>query len=148
MNGRWDRDSFALLSIINTCIAMYLSFTLMHFTNLSSVWIITHWGRDKMAAISQTTFSNASFLNENTSISINISLKFVSEGRIDNIPSLVQIMAWRRLGDKPLSEPMIVSLLTHICVTRPQWVKVSRKVSSSEHERIILHSKLRSYIYQ
>ena len=31
-------------------------------------------------------------------------------------------MAWRRPGDKPLSEPMMVSLLTHICVTRPQWV--------------------------
>ena len=32
-------------------------------------------------------------------------------------------MAWRRPGDKPLSEPMMVSSLTHICVTRPQWVK-------------------------
>ena len=32
-------------------------------------------------------------------------------------------MAWCRSGDKPLSEPMMVSLLTHICVTRPQWVK-------------------------
>ena len=32
-------------------------------------------------------------------------------------------MAWRRPGAKPLSEPMMVSLLTHICVTRPQWVK-------------------------
>ena len=31
-------------------------------------------------------------------------------------------MACRRPGDKPLSEPMMVSLLTHICVTRPQWV--------------------------
>ena len=31
-------------------------------------------------------------------------------------------MAWRRPGDKPLSEPMMVSLPTHICVTRPQWV--------------------------
>ena len=57
-------------------------------------------------------------LNENTSILINISLKFVPEGRINNIPALVQIMAWRRLGDKPLSEPMMVSLLTHKCVTR------------------------------
>ena len=65
------------------------------------------------------------FLNENTSISINISLKFVPEGRINNIPALVQIMAWRRLGDKPLSEPMMISLLTHICVTRPQWVKAA-----------------------
>ena len=32
-------------------------------------------------------------------------------------------MAWRRSGDKLLSEPMMVSLLTHICVDRPQWVK-------------------------
>ena len=32
-------------------------------------------------------------------------------------------MAWRRPGDKPLSEPMMVRLPTHICVTRPQWVK-------------------------
>ena len=31
-------------------------------------------------------------------------------------------MAWRLPGDKPLSEPMMISLLTHICVTRPQWV--------------------------
>ena len=36
--------------------------------------------------------------------------------------ALVQIMVWRRRGDKPLSEPMMVSSLTHICVTRPQWV--------------------------
>ena len=31
-------------------------------------------------------------------------------------------MAWRHSGDKPLSEPMMVSLPTHICVIRPQWV--------------------------
>ena len=62
------------------------------------------------------------FLNENVWISIEISLKFVPKGPINNIPALVRIMAWRRSGDKPLSEPIMVSLLTHICVTRPQWV--------------------------
>ena len=62
------------------------------------------------------------FLNANEWISLRISLKFVPKVRIYNIPSLVQIMAWRRPGDKPLSEPRVVSLLTHICVTRPQWV--------------------------
>ena len=35
-------------------------------------------------------------------------------------------MAWRRPGDKPLSEPMMICLLTHICVTRPQWVNMTR----------------------
>ena len=63
------------------------------------------------------------FLNENVWIPIKISLKFVPKGPINNIPALVQIMAWRRPGDKPLSEPMVVSLPTHICVARPQWVK-------------------------
>ena len=63
------------------------------------------------------------FLNENVIILAKVSLKFVPKGPINNIPALVQIMAWRRLGDKPLSEPMMVRLPTHICVTRPQWVK-------------------------
>ena len=62
-------------------------------------------------------------LNENVWIAINISLNFVPKGLINHIPALVQIMAWRRPGDKPLSEPMMISLPTHICVTRPQWVK-------------------------
>ena len=62
------------------------------------------------------------FLNENVWILIKISLMFVPMGPINNIPALVQIMAWRRSGDKPLSEPMMVRLPTHICVNRPQWV--------------------------
>ena len=66
------------------------------------------------------------FLNENVDISIKISLKFVPKCPINNISSLVQIMAWRRPGDKPLSEPVMASLLTHICVTRPQWVNAIR----------------------
>ena len=63
------------------------------------------------------------FLNENIIILIKISLTVVLYGPINNIPSLVQIMAWRRSGDKPLSEPMMGRSPTHICVTRPQWVK-------------------------
>ena len=73
------------------------------------------------------------FLNENIIISIKISLKFVPKGPINNIPTLVQIMTWRRPGDKPLSEPMKVSLLTHICVTRPQWVNPWQQIYSCEN---------------
>ena len=83
---------------------------------------LTHWCLDKMAAISQTTFSIAFSWMKNVRILIEFSLKFGPKGPINNIPALVQIMAWRRPGDKPLSEPVMVSLLTHICVTRPQWV--------------------------
>ena len=48
------------------------------------------------------------FMNENVWILIKISLRFAPRGVINNIPALVQIMAWRRPGDKPLSEPMMV----------------------------------------
>ena len=60
------------------------------------------------------------FLNENVSISIKISLKFAPKGPINNIPALVQIMAWCQPFDKPLSVPMMVSLLMHIWGTWPQ----------------------------
>ena len=72
------------------------------------------------------------FLNENFWIPIKISVKFVPKGPINNILALVQIMAWRRPGDKPLSEPMMVRLTTHICVTRPQWVKLQQQKKQSE----------------
>ena len=36
-----------------------------------------------------------------------MSLKYVRKGPIYNNPALVQIMAWRRTGDRPLSEPMM-----------------------------------------
>ena len=58
----------------------------------------------------------------NVWISINISQNFVPRGPLNNNPALVQIMAWRQPGDKPLSEAMMVRSTTHICVTRPQWV--------------------------
>ena len=49
---------------------------------------------------------------------------------INNIRAFVQIMAWCRPADKLLSEPMMVILLTHICVTRPQCVKTESQNSS------------------
>ena len=58
------------------------------------------------------------FLNENVWILIKISLKFVPKDPINNIPALVRVMAWRRPGAKPLSEPVMVNdewwLPTHI----------------------------------
>ena len=57
------------------------------------------------------------FLNENVLISVKISLKFVPKGPINNIPALVQVMAWRQQGTKLLSERMMVRLPTHIYVS-------------------------------
>ena len=63
------------------------------------------------------------FFKENVWTSIKISQKFVPKGPINNIPASVHRMAWRCSGNKPLSQPMMVSLPTHISVTQPQWVK-------------------------
>ena len=94
-------------------IRWYLSWGMLCFNTLRPRQNGHHFADD--------TFKHI-FLNENIRISIKISLKFVPMGPINNIPALVHIMAWRRPGDKPLSEPLMVRLPTHICVTRPQWV--------------------------
>ena len=88
-------------------------------------WVNTLRPRPNGRRFADDTFKRI-FLNENVRISIKVSLNFVPKGTINNNPTLVQIMAWRRLGDKPLSEPMVVSLLSHICVARHQWVNTSR----------------------
>ena len=70
---------------------------------------ITHLPLDKMAYILQTTFANAfSWMRMYW-----FRLKFhwsLCNCPISNIPALAQIMAWRRLGDKPLSEPMLTRI--------------------------------------
>ena len=49
-------------------------------------------------------------MNEKFSILIKISLKFVPKGPIDNNQPLVQLMGWRQIGDKPLSESVLTWL--------------------------------------
>ena len=48
------------------------------------------------------------YLNENFRILNKTSLKYVLLGLIDFMAALVEMMAWRRTGDKPLSQPMLV----------------------------------------
>ena len=77
-------------------------FSLSHSTGESATTPLTHLPMDKMAAIYQAIFSDRySWMK-----SFKISLKFVPKGLIDNNQTLVYIMAWRRIGNKPLSEPM------------------------------------------
>ena len=95
-----------------------------YIANAALTHILTHWGRGELDAISQTTFLSAFCWMKMFEFRIKFhwSLFPGFQLTINNIPTLVQVMAWCRPGDKPLSEPMMVSSLTHICVTRPQWV--------------------------
>ena len=85
---------------------------------------LTHWCRDKVASISQTTLSNAFSWMKMFEFRLKFywSLSLRSDWQYS---TLFQIMAWRRPGDKPLSEPMMVSSLTHIWFTRHQWVNLN-----------------------
>ena len=82
------------------------------------------------------------FLNENVWIALEISLQFRLKVPVNNISALVQIMAWCWPGDKPLSEPMMDSLLTHvlphISVTQPQWVNTIGPRQDCQHFADIL----------
>ena len=60
-----------------------------------------------MVVILADNISKWIFLNENGIFLIKILLKFVHRSSMDNKPALVQVMAWRRAGDKSLPEPMI-----------------------------------------
>ena len=62
------------------------------------------------------------FLNENVLISINISLKFIPKGPLDNMSALVQIMAWWWKGSSHYLNQWWLNLMMHIRVTQPQWV--------------------------
>ena len=101
------------------CLCTWLRFAIVKMAIVSAVNTLRP--RQNCRHFADDIF-NSIFLNENVWMPITISLKFVPKDPINNISALVQIMAWRRPGDKPLSEPMMVTLLTHICVTRPQWV--------------------------
>ena len=135
-NLSWTADSAVHVIHISCVIITYALESLLpsykesHFqllspillsSNSSKAWVNTLRPRQDGHPFPDDIFKRI-FLNENVWILIIISMKLVPKVRINNNPALVQIMAWRWLGDKPLSESMVVSFLTQICVTRPQWV--------------------------
>ena len=85
----------------------------------------THWGLDKIVIISQITFSNWISWMKMYKFHLRFNWSFFPKVWINNILALVQIMAQCRPGNKLLSKPMIVSLQSHICIIRPQWVNIS-----------------------
>ena len=64
-----------------------------------------------MVTILADDIFNYIFFNENGRIPIQNSLKYVLRSPIDNKSSLVQVMAWRRTGDKTLPGPMMTQFI-------------------------------------
>ena len=69
-------------------------------------------------------------MNEKFCFSIRFSLKFVPKGPFDNKLAMVQVMAWRRTGDKPLPEPMLTHFPDAYIGTRGRWVMKPTKFSN------------------
>ena len=73
-----------------------------------------------MVAIFQMTFSKGFYSME--IYKYWLGFHWILIPKVKNTRALVQIMAWRRPGDKPLAELMMVSILPHICVLWRHWV--------------------------
>ena len=121
INGRcaWTRRR-DLMNLLLNCICLLLGMSkTMHLILINSSFP-GQTGRHLVDAIFKCIFFNGKFWIVNTHPP-----KFVLMDPINNNPPLAQIMAWRRPGDKPLSEPVIVNLLTPLCVnelnTKIQW---------------------------
>ena len=82
---------------------------------------LIHWDQDKMAAISHMTFSNSlSWMKIFVHLfwfKFHWRLILRIQLTISHQFSLLQIMAWRRAGDKPLLKQWLFTLLMHIWVT-------------------------------
>ena len=91
-----------------------MSFWLLSMAE-AEIAILTHWGRNQITALMQTTFSNAFSWMKMYEFRFKFHW-FVPKGLIKNIAALVPIMAWAQPGNNLLSEPMMVRLLTHIYV--------------------------------
>ena len=71
-----------------------------------------------MAATWADDIFKCNFVNENVTVLIKIPLNFVPRAPIDNKLSLVQVMAWRRTGDKLLHEPMHLASTSYVSSER------------------------------
>ena len=93
-------------------ICCLLSLSLIEYESICFPFIFNTVSPRQMAGhhFADDTFKRI-LLNENVKTLLKTSLNCVTRGPINNIPCL--------FGAKPLSEPMMVSLLTYICVTRP-----------------------------
>ena len=116
--GLWGLSPNRLASIhqvsfVNILLNLYFRSTKFNrlgcYWELSNIRLLTHWGQYKIQAVLQTTFSNTLSWMKIYEFWLIFSLKSVPKGPVNNISVLVQIMAWRRSGDKPLFEPMMVN---------------------------------------
>ena len=123
----------ALVGIANTTVYKTSQFpqvsgawqTVLTFNTASK---LTHWGRDKMAAISQTTFSNAFSWMKMFELSLIFHWRLLTRVQLTIYQHWFGLWLGAEKATSHYLNQRCLSLLTHICVTRPQWVKPLLKI--------------------
>ena len=96
---------------------------------------LTYWGRDKMPdVIFQLTFSNEFSWMKMYKFQLRFHWSFFPRVQLSKF-QYWKIMAWHQPGDKPLSDPMLISLLMCRYVTWPQRVKNTCTISVLRNDR-------------
>ena len=92
---------FEMILFHNTCIKSFIDNVYDPYWVTMPLWVNTL--RPKQNKYHLADIFKCIFLNENVLISIKISLKFIPKGPINNILTLVQIMAWHWLGRQAIT---------------------------------------------
>ena len=142
--------------ILLRAISPDLFMNLIHYmcseiTLLGGQWVNTLRPRQDGRHFANVVFK-CIFLNENVWILIKISLKFDPKGLIDNMPPLVQLMAWHQIGDKPLFEAMMTLLtdayMRHLELTHGGMNKIINTLNTDRtFSRLFLKEKFSTFIW-
>ena len=106
-------------------------------------YLSTHLPLDKKVSVPQTIFSDAFSWKKCFIVWLNFHWRLFLGSPIDNSPSLVQIIAWRRIGANHYLNQCWPGLLTHICGTRGRWVKEATTINGITvhmHQAFDIHS--------
>ena len=85
--------------------------------------LLTHWGQDKMAAISQTTFSNALSWMKMLEFRLRFHWSLFAGAQLTIFQHWFRQWLGADQGTSHYLNQWWPTLVTHICVSRPQWVK-------------------------
>ena len=103
----------------------------------------THWGRQKIDAILKTIFWNTFYWMKMYWLPLKLHCNIFLMDQLTI--SHHWFRWWRgRPSNKPFFEPMMIILLTHVCITRPQWVKTAHKTIPSYDTTIVFSVEVQS----
>ena len=113
--------------LLNNCLAnLHLKYSSYYKTDKNNHWAAYITCVD----ITNKKGNSPSMLYHFSKECVSIRSKICIKVPMYSIIALCQIMVWDRPGDKPLSQPMMVRSLMHICVTQRQWVKMPEFITS------------------